>query len=70
MILRRIRETPRKVIGFRAIVFCVGLLYVLATTETIHTVALAFEALEKLYEAVQTTSGNSPTLIQQKEQNG
>lgn len=60
MMFRRLRSAPRSFLGFRAITFAVGLTYVLATTDTIKTIQIALEAINKLGAAIETLAGASP----------
>lgn len=70
MMFRRLRAAPRKFVGLRVIVFIVGLLYILATTQTIQTIGSALAALTKIGEAIQQVSGTTPTSNKQEEENG
>jgi len=59
MRFRRLRSTPRGILGFRAITFAVGLTYVLATTDTIKTIQMALDAINKLGAAIEAVAGAS-----------
>lgn len=67
---RRSRFISRKLIGFRIVAFTVGLIFVLATTDTIQTVGLAFKAMSHFTETIQDISGPTPTLNKQERENG
>jgi hypothetical protein len=70
MMFRHLRATPRKFIGLRVIVIVLGMIYVLATTTTIQSFGLAFDALAKIGETIQQVSGTTPKLNEQEEENG
>jgi hypothetical protein len=58
MMFRRLRSSPPKVIGFRVAVFALGLAYLLATTDTIHTIGMALAGIKNLvlvFQQVPTT---------------
>jgi hypothetical protein len=57
---RRARSGPRSVTGFRAATFAIGLAYILASTDTIQTIKMALEAINKLGESIQIVAGASP----------
>lgn len=67
---RRSRLIPRKLIGFRIVAFAVGLIFVLATTDTIQTVGLAFDAMSHFSKTIQDISGSLPNLNKQERENG
>jgi len=66
----RLRLMPRKLIGFRIVAFAVGLIFVLATTDTIQTVGLAFDAMSHFSKTIQDISSTNPTLKKQERENG
>jgi len=59
---RRLRSSPWKVIGFRAAAFALGLVYVLASTDTVHTVRMALDPISKLGEQIQAVAGTTPRI--------
>lgn len=62
MMFRRLRSSPRKVIGLRAAAFVLGLAYVLASTDTISTVGMALDAINKLGEQIHAVAGTTPRI--------
>jgi hypothetical protein len=59
MMFRRLRSTPKAYLGFRALTFAVGLIYVLATTDTVEMLRLALDAVNALGEAIEAVTGSS-----------
>lgn len=66
MMFRRLRSSPRKVIGFRAAALVLGLVYVLASTNTVQTIEMVFNLINKLGEQIQAVSGTTPRMKEQE----
>jgi len=53
MMFRRLRSSSRPVLCFRAAMFIIGLLYVLATTDTVKTFVMGFDILKTLGRTIE-----------------
>lgn len=62
MMFRRLRSASRPVLCFRATMFFTGLLYVVATTDTVKTLVMGLDAVKMLgYSVVKIESTITPT---------
>jgi hypothetical protein len=66
MMFRRLRSSPRKFIGFRAAALVLGLVYVLTSTNTVQTIEMVFDLINKLGEQIQAVSGTTPRMKEQE----
>ncbi|WP_152570920.1 hypothetical protein [Massilia sp. LC238] len=66
---RRRRRSP-KMLGLRAGIFALGLVCVLATTDTIQTIGMALSVIEQIGTAIKQSLNPSTTIKKQEEQNG
>jgi hypothetical protein len=64
------RRTSPKMLALRAGIFALGLVCVLATTDTIRTIGMALSTIEQIGTAIKQSLEPSTTFKMQEEHNG
>jgi len=70
MKIRRRRRVSPKMLGLRAIIFALGLVCVLATTDTVRTIGMALSTLQQIGTAIKQVLEPITNSKTQEEKNG